>query len=55
VISVYSAIILVTTGVVLSLICATYGILVHMRYLDRRLYKPYPKKQNTQQIPAVKP
>ncbi len=52
-ISVSSAIILISTGVILSLVCVTYGILAHMRYLDRRLIKPVSK--STQQIPAVKP
>ncbi len=52
-ISVFSAIILLSTGVILSLVCATYGVVIHMRYLDRKLIKPVPK--STQQLPAVKP
>ncbi len=52
-ISTLDALILISTGVFLSLVCVTYGILAHMRYLDRRLIKPVPK--STQQLPAVKP
>jgi hypothetical protein len=55
-ISTLDAIVLISTGVVLSLVCATYGVIIHMRYLDRKLIKPVPKAAPiTQQIPAVKP
>ncbi len=56
VISISSAIILILTGVVLSLVCVTYGVIVHMRFLDRKLIPPVPKAAPiTQQIKAVKP
>ncbi len=55
-ISVSAAITLFLFGVGVVLLCVFAGVIVHMRFLDRKLIPPVPKAAPiTQQIPAVKP
>lgn len=35
---------LIFVGVLLALLCVTYGAILHMRYIDRKLMKPQPKQ-----------
>ena len=36
-------------GSLTATLCIIVGHVLHMRWLDRKLYKPYPKKQPPQQ------
>jgi hypothetical protein len=42
---------LVGFGAGLMLVGITAGCIVHMRWLDRKLYKPYPKKVQPPKVP----
>ena len=55
-ITVLDALVLVGFGVLAALVCVFAGVVIDMRYLNRKLLKPVPKASPiTQQIPAVKP
>jgi hypothetical protein len=53
-ISIQDAVTLMLTGAGVMLTGIVSGCIVHMRWLDRRLYKPYPKKAIPPAVPKEK-